>query len=617
MKKVEKIRLLLKHQKQIIEGLFVSLITGWVLTSIIRGTYRQIENLQFAAEGNFVLTLLIITVFTLLFGFLYYKYSDVARILMFSLVYIYVILCAFNSNQVGWAGMASNPIGNVCFQGVLCFIAVLAFLYVKDDIFKTLEQFRMTKKQRNIFVIIVGVLLFAFVGVVTVYRYLSYGNSTYDFGIFAQMYENMRQTGAISTTVERNTLLSHFGVHFSPIFYIGLPIYFIFPSPVTVQLIQALMVALPVIPIVLIAKKYNLYNKMIVALVLLYALYPATAGGTFYDIHENCFLVFFLLMTVWAVEKKKNVLMPVMMLLSLFVKEDAAIYILILGVFYIFSRKDKKRGAILVAVSAIYFVIAVMIVNSYGLGIMDDRFENLFFDPQSGMGQIIQTIINNPAYVIGQIISNVKATGDVFNMDKIEYILYMFIPMAPVIFTTGKKYSRYILLAPLIVINLFTVYRYMHDITFQYNFGIIALMVYLVIMNMADREHKKAKTYMSVAVICAGIMFVGAILPKMNDYTARYRENKATYEKMNVAISAVPESASVCASGYLIPHLSKHLEMYDQRYLNEPKYTDYLVIDERSTDEKQKFDEVLASGKYDLVYREENLISIYRINENK
>ena len=119
-------------------------------------------------------------------------------------------------------------------------------------------------------------------------------------------------------------------------------IFYFFPSPVTVQLIQALMIALPVILIVLIAREYRLSNWMTVGFTLLYALYPATSGGAVYDM-ANCFLTFFLLMTIWAAEKKKTYIMILMMLFAFFVKEDAAIYVLVLGTFYLLSRKDKKR----------------------------------------------------------------------------------------------------------------------------------------------------------------------------------------------------------------------------------------------------------------------------------
>ena len=604
---MEKLKSLLKYQRQIIEGFFVSVLGGWAFTSLLKGSYTKINNINYVAQDKFAITIMLIIVFSGVFAFTYYKFSNVARIMMFMFIYAFFMMSAYNGYSYNWNETAKNPIGNICFDAVLCFIAVLAFLYVKDDIFDIVAEFKIDKKKTNIIVAIVGILLFAFVGIITVYRYLTYSNSTFDFGIFTQMYENMKQTGSISTTLERNRVLSHFGVHFSPIFYIALPIYFIFPSPVTVQLIQAFMVALPVIPIVLISRKYKLSNWMTVGAVLLYALYPATAGGTLYDIHENCFLTFLILMAIWAIEKKKNILTAIMVLLVFFVKEDAPVYIMVLGTFYLFSRKDKKRGLILMVSSAIYFIIATSVVKSYGLGIMDNRFSNLFYDQQKGLSQLIRTVLVNPGYVISQIVANYDANG----MEKIGYILLMFVPMAAVIFRNGKKYSRFILISPIIVINLLTLYVYQHDITFQYNFGSIALMMYLVIMNMADLKPKKAKVAISVAVICAGVMFMGSMAPRLNYYTSKYSQDKATYEKINIALSAVPKNASVCASGFFTPHL-KNLEMYDQNHLEETKYTDYLVIDERYTDEKSKFDTVLTSGQYDLIYNESGIISIYR-----
>ena len=472
-KKVDTLKKFTKYEKEILEGIIISIVGGWALTSILRGAYKQISNIQFPADGNFTKAFIMTIFFSIILGIIYYKNKKIAGGLMFVFTYIFLLLCAFIGYSNDWTTNAGNPIGGPCYQAILAFIAAIAFLYVKEDIYQFISELKIKRIHTNIIVAIIGVLLFGFVGIVTVLRYKSYLNSTFDFGIFTQMYENMRQTGSVATTLERNRLLSHFGVHFSPIYYIALPIYFIFPSPVTVQLIQALMIALPVIPIVLIAREYRLSNWMTVGFTLLYALYPATSGGAVYDMHENCFLTFFLLMTIWAAEKKKTYIMILMMLFAFFVKEDAAIYVLVLGTFYLLSRKDKKRGLILMVCAAVYFLIAISVVNSYGLGIMDNRFSNLYFDADGGLSQVFKSIIANPGYVIAQMITNSSADS----VEKIAYFILMFGPMATVIFTTGKKYTRYILLSPLIIINIFTTYVYMHDINFQYNFGVIALIM--------------------------------------------------------------------------------------------------------------------------------------------
>lgn len=600
------IKKLLNYEKEIIEGLFISFIGAWSLTSLLRGTANKIGELQFVAQSNFTLNIVLLLIIGILLGAVYIKKDALARLIMFASVYFYLLLTAISGYGQVWSSANNNSIGNVCFQCVLCFIAVLAFLYVKEDVYKLFKSIAIDKVKARILFIIIGILLFAFIAIITVYRYITYCNSTFDFGIFAQMYEYMRQTGTINTTVERNTLLSHFGVHFSPIFYIALPIYFVFPSPITVQIIQAIMVALPIIPIVMLCKHYKMSNWMSVAVVLLYSLYPATAAGTFYDIHENCFLTFFLLLSIYAIEKKKDILAIIAVLLVFLVKEDAAIYVLVLGTFLLLSRKDKKRGLILMICSVVYFLVAVSIVKSYGYGVQENRFSNLYFSQEGGFGRIIQTIISNPGYVIAQMITN----SDLTNMDKIGYIIIMLVPMAAVLFTTKKHYSRYILVSPFFVLNVVTVYLYMHDITFQYNFGIIALFMYMAIMNLSEMKLDKAKTLVTVSVICASIMFAGSVFPKMKYYAERYRTNKASYEKLNYAMDLVPANASVAASGFLVPHLADHLELYDQNHLTEIKEMEYLVVDERGT-EAEKFYDVLNTGKYELIYSEANLVSVY------
>ena len=287
---MDKLKTLLKNEKEIIEGFFISILTAWGLTSIFRGTYGSISSLDGVSKVNFPMLIVVIGLLTIIVGIVYYKEKFIAKILMFFSVYIYAILCAISGYKVTWETANKNEIGNVCFLCMLCFITVLAFLYIKDEVIQMFGYMKLNRKISNILFAIIGISLFIFISMITILRYKSYSNSTYDFGIFAQMYEYMKQTGKMTTTVERNTLLSHFGVHFSPIFYIGLPIYMIFPSAITVQVIQAIMVALPIIPIVLLCRHYKLSNWITVAVTLIYALYPATAGGTFYDISSAVFL---------------------------------------------------------------------------------------------------------------------------------------------------------------------------------------------------------------------------------------------------------------------------------------------------------------------------------------
>ena len=70
-----------------------------------------------------------------------------------------------------------------------------------------------------------------------------------------------------------------------------------------------------------------------------FLLYPTMRSGLFYDFHENKFLTPLLLWLLYFTEKEglslkaKNLLIAVFTLLSLMVKEDAAIYVACIGLF--------------------------------------------------------------------------------------------------------------------------------------------------------------------------------------------------------------------------------------------------------------------------------------------
>ncbi len=613
-----------ENEKSIIEGIVVSLVAAFAIAGILTGSFKEVTNIEFVKNTPLIKVVLIFGLAAIVCGILYSAKKSIAKIVMFAVVFVYFLLAAYASVNMDFTSSSKNPIGQVCFLALSAVLAVIAFLYVRDDIFKIQEKTNVSDRMLKIYTAIIGVCLLALTAVIGIYKYASYTAPTFDFGIFAQGFEFMKQTGEFKTVVERGHELSHFAVHCSPIFYLALPIYFIFPKAETVAVIQAIMVALPVLPIYLLGKQYKLSNKVVAVIIAVYALFPATVGGIFYDIHENCFLTFMILMLIWAVEKKKNIVTAIFLILTLFVKEDAAMYVIILGIFWIASRKSKARGLIMIVVGAIYFVIALKIINSFGYGIMDFRYSNMFYDPQGGFIQMARVFITNPGYVLSQIIANDNAA----NMDKIAYIMEIFIPVGALIFATGRKYSRYILLGTIVVVSLITTYPYQHDIGFQYNFGHIALIIYLIIMNVADmKQDKKKKLVVSSTIICA-IMFMGFVLPKAPRYVTMYNDNSATIQKFNKAVSMVPKNKSVFTTGWVMPHMSKNLKCYDIGYLDEkhkegvPEYPDYLLVDEREADAATNFAKYVNSGKYELIYNgdlaNENdgkLVSLYKLKK--
>ena len=200
------------------------------------------------------------------------------------------------------------------------------------------EKSPSAEKVHWVFPVIVALLALAFFVIVslwTVYRVKIFWAPSFDFGLFAQMFHNMKETGLAVTTVERGKYLSHFAVHVSPIYYLMLPFYCLFPVPETLQVLQAAVLASAVIPMWLIGKQNGLGGLSRTLLCALLLLVPTTAGGASYDLHENCFLLPLVLWLMYAIDKENLLLTGLFTVLTLAVKEDAAVYVAIAALYLI------------------------------------------------------------------------------------------------------------------------------------------------------------------------------------------------------------------------------------------------------------------------------------------
>ena len=453
--------------------------------------------------------------------------------------------------------------------------------------------------------VVVGVGAFAafsILSAISCLRYKTFSTPNFDFGIFTNMFHHMRKTGLPLVTCERDALLSHFAVHISPIYYLLLPFYWIFPSPLTLQIGQAAVLMLGVIPVVLLARHYRLSQRVQILLALLYCFYPVLSTGCFYDIHENCFLPLCLLWTFYFFEKEKPIPMYIAAVCVLAVKEDAAIYLLIFAVYMILGRKKYLHGGVIALLSAVYFLLATHLINTVGDGVLNNRFDNLIAPGEEGLGGILQLAVTNPGYLLTQLFTE-KDGG----WGKIAYLLQMLLPLAGLPLLTRKP-SRWILLAPLLI-SLLSHYVYLYDVGFQYHFGTLAFLFYAAIGNLPALKLPEKHTLLTLAAVGCCCLYLTAVLPKLSGYAARWERNKETYTRMEEILEELPEDASLNVSSFLLAHVADRDEVYEVRYHQNKPDVDFVVLDIRSDAQSKVVNAYLRQG-YTVYAEHEGLILI-------
>ena len=428
-------------------------------------------------------------------------------------------------------------------------------------------------------------VFFLFVSVWTVCRYRSFCAPSFDFGIFAQMFHNMKETGLPMTTLERDGPLSHFRVHMSPIYYLMLPFYCIYPDPATLQVLQAAVLASAVIPMWLIGKHHGLSAPVRTLLCAVLLLYPALSGGTSYDIHENCFLTPLILWLLYGIDRKNSVLTGIAAALTLMVKEDAAVYVAVIALWLLLRtvlrcrRKDLKdliTGGVLLAGSLIWFFLVTGYLAKNGDGVMTYSYGNFMFDGSDSLLTVVWAVILCP----------MKAVYECVDPEKLTYIARTMLPLLGLPLLT-RRFERYILLIPYLLVNLMSDYQYQHDILFQYSFGSAACLLYLTAVNVAalKPEWPRLAALAAAAAVSVGF-FISAILPVAKTYPQYCRQYAGYYENVRNTLAQIPEDASVSATTFYTAYLSQRETLYDIRYASweHVRQTEYVVLKLNATD---------------------------------
>lgn len=479
----------------------------------------------------------------------------------------YVFIVAMNTADIYYISMIS-------------IFTLVVFRYVLERHPGAYEYLELERKTVKKILIILFVVTAVYLGLLILLRLFLMNPVTFDFGIFVQMFHYMKETLIPYTTCERYELLSHFTIHFSPIFYLILPIYMIFPAPATLVVVQLLAVLSGVIPLYLMCKRKNAKGLVTLAICVAYLLYPTLRGGLFYDFHENKFLAPLIMWLLYFFEeeneRKKRIGVIVFTILLLMVKEDAPLYAACIGLYHglaVKERKHRRLGFGVFVFSLLYFFVVFYFMGKHGDAgsaiTSFGRYENLTVNGYQGISGIVMNIVKDPAYVVKQLVSE----------EKVQFLLWMFFPVLFLPFF-NKKTVTFVLLLPMLAMNLLSYYPYQHSIYYQYAYGSGALVIYLTYLVLSDMKGTRGKKY-AILVIVASLLMSTSALSEKNAYFKDYKKNKEFLQEMHDMMESIPVDASVSASTSLVPLVAERREVY--RY-QEGDLTDYIAFNLRTAD---------------------------------
>ncbi len=590
---------------RIFAALISSIMIGYIVNMMSNKEFYDLQT--YYNNINFVSFWVIsISSFALLcFLTFTYKFKRLVPTTLLVTTALLTFQLATSYTSIDGGTLQQKPInGNAFFLLGLALVDLIIILWLTQDDKLEIKKINISHKSCLIIAAVLFVVTTIYFGYMTSLKYYGFRNYTFDFGIFTQMFENMATTGAPLTTVERSVEMSHFGVHFSPIYYLLLPGYLIFRTPVYLFYAQAACVAAGVFAVYLICKKLNLSGKFTLCFEFIYCFYPCLFNGCFYDFHENKMLTTIILFLFYFIISDKRIPIIVFSLLLLMVKEDAAIYLIVIALYVLIGRKKYLNGAIMLSMALVYFVAANSIVSALGTeGVMMYRLNDYFVNGEQTYTAVLKSIFFDIGYLIKMM----------FTSDKLPFVIWMFLPVAFSPFMT-KKLSSLILLLPIIPINLMQSWRYQYDINYQYTYGVAALIIFVAIISIKELKSRPRHIALLLSFMMCIAMSANLVTPKITN-NKLYDENYGRdYEVIQQSLEEIDENATVTADNSIVPHLYFIRQLYTiPEYYEENNTvgkTEYYITDTRDKENEQEMRNIMGND-YKLI-KSISFVNIYK-----
>lgn len=457
----------------------------------------------------------------------------------------------------------------------LYWILILAFiLYSRHLINAPLsENFNSPNSNQKLYQILSWVLsglYFIYFFSYSTGLYLNYESCSHDTAILNNVMHNISQFREPYTSIYQINFFTH---HLSPVYYLILPFYLIFPSPITLFFFQTLFIALGGVMLYKLGFHLLKNNILAICIMVSYFLHPAIQGCNLFDFHENGLLAFPIIGLFYFLEKDKKWLFYIFLILAISVKEDVPFTGIMIGIYAIISKKQLKQGLITIGLCLVYYLISKIILVP---GIFYSRYFELGFSEKQPELSFIISIISNPFFTLKLILMHI---------DKMRFSIIL---LAPMLYLCFYAWRYFYLIAPLAAYCFLTNYHYHFEYETHNSFPVVVMVYILAILGIREVQKKINVTLIFFAILISSFsanLYFGFISPAAN-ISSKF-EDTPIKQDLAAIISKIPANASVSAGLNLVNNLSNRDSIFTfpnpaDKYSNDSKVlatnSNYVII---------------------------------------
>jgi len=251
-------------------------------------------------------------------------------------------------------------------------------------------------------------------GTMSISKYFSFHTTFFDLGIYDHAVWNIAKQGDFSYLI--------WG-HFRPIVGVYALLYKLFPSAITLLLLQTLTIGISAVPLYYIAREKLGSSYCALLLVVIFFLYSPVEYNNLVNFHTDHLIILLMFLGFYFLEKNKPLAFFLICLPGLFLKESLIPSMGAMGLYAIVRYRMYKSGGILFASAAILFYLIMSDVMLY-LG--RDPYGSIVLHKGSfsylgnNLFEVAKNLLLHPWTVIRETITEVWKMG---------YLTFVFLPL--------------------------------------------------------------------------------------------------------------------------------------------------------------------------------------------
>jgi len=291
-------------------------------------------------------------------------------------------------------------------------ISVTASIILFKFFFRSSSQGKNAQEKFPSFFLWVAIIIYCSIfGTMSILRYLSFHTTFFDLGIYDHAIWNIAKRGDLSYL--------YWG-HFRPIVGIYSFFYRLFPSAITLLVLQTLAIGLSAVPLYYIAKDKLGHGFYGLVIVIIFFLYSPVEYNNLENFHADHLIILFMFLGFYFLEKDKPFTFLLVCLPGLFLKEPLILSISMMGFYAVVRHRMYKSGTFVFVGSLLFFFLVINVIMPGLTGIDNgEGFKRSFSYLGNNVFEIVKTTLFHPGLIVKELI----------NVWKLAYLAFIFVPL--------------------------------------------------------------------------------------------------------------------------------------------------------------------------------------------